>query len=169
MSVERFTTQLVENEQRINALASDVTDFQAHWKPDDAVWSIVEVINHLYDEERLDFRVRIDYTLHKPNKDWPDIDPEGWVIEREYNKRDLSVSLANFRAERQASLAWLEGLSNPDWDISYQAPFGVIKAGDLLAGWVAHDLLHLRQLVDLQWAYMLEQAHPFDVHYAGEW
>jgi len=169
MLLDRFTTQLVENEHRINAMASGVTDFQAHWKPDDVVWSIVEVINHLYDEERLDFRVRIDYTLHKPNKDWPDIDPEGWVIEREYNKRGLSVSLANFRAERQASLAWLESLSTPDWDISYQAPFGLIKAGNLLAAWVAHDLLHLRQLIDLQWVYMLKQVRPYDVRYAGEW
>ena len=169
MELERFTKQLAENAQRINALASDVTDFQAHWKPDDVGWSMVEVINHLYDEERLDFRVRIDYTLHKPDKDWPDIDPESWVFERAYNKRDLSISLANFRAERQASLAWLEGLSNPDWGISYQAPFGVIKAGDLLAAWLAHDLLHLRQLVDLQWAYMLEQVQPYEVRYAGEW
>jgi len=169
MGLERFTTQLVENAQRILALTRDITDFQAHWKPDENTWSIVEVINHLYDEEWLDFRVRIDYTLHKPGEEWPDIDPEGWAIERAYNARDLSISLGNFQAERLASLVWLEGLTNPDWEIAYQAPFGVIKAGDVLAAWVAHDLLHTRQLVELQWAYMLEQVQPYNVRYAGEW
>ena len=169
MILERFTKQLAGNAQCIRALTRDITDLQAHWKPDENSWSVVEVINHLYDEERLDFRVRIEYTLDKVGEEWPAIDPEGWVQEHSYSERELRVSLADLHAERQASLAWLKGLPNPDWELSYQAPFGAIKAGDVLAAWVAHDLLHTRQIVELHWAYMLEQVQPYSVRYAGEW
>ena len=169
MELERMITQLAENAKRIEAFVRDITDFQGHWKPDENTWSTVEVINHLYDEERLDFRVRIEYTIHKPGAEWPTIDPEGWVIEHAYNERDFNDSLANFQAERQASIAWLAGLSNPDWELSYQAPFGAIKAGDVLAAWVAHDLLHTRQLVELEWLCMVELVRPYDVRYAGGW
>ena len=169
MELERMITQLADNAKRIEALVRDSNNFQAHWKPDEDTWSLVEVISHLYDEERLDFRIRIEHTIYKPGEEWPAIDPGSWVIERAYNERDLNDSLTNFQAERQASLEWLAGLSNPDWELSYQAPFGAIKAGDVLAAWVAHDLLHTRQLVELQWIYMLEQVQPYEVRYAGEW
>ncbi len=44
-----------------------------------------------------------------------------------------------------------------------------MTAGDLLAAWVAHDVLHLRQLVELRYAYLVEEAQPNSVGYAGEW
>ncbi|MCB0058173.1 MAG: DinB family protein, partial [Caldilineaceae bacterium] len=59
------------NAQRIAALVAGVPDEQARWKPDAESWSILEVVNHLLDEEREDFRVRIDYTLHRPGEKWP--------------------------------------------------------------------------------------------------
>jgi hypothetical protein len=91
------------------------------------------------------------------------------VAARGYNQRDPAQSLADFLHERQQSLAWLAGLDAPDWDRSRQAPWGVIHAGDVLASWVAHDLLHIRQLLELRWALHRESAKPYDVQYAGEW
>jgi hypothetical protein len=49
------------------------------------------------------------------------------------------------------------------------APFGQISAGDMFASWVAHDLLHIRQLVELHWAYTTRQLQPYNVEYAGGW
>jgi hypothetical protein len=148
---------------------SEIAPEQARWKPSPADWSLLEVINHLYDEEQFDFRVRIDYLLHQPGEEAPPIDPEGWVTERRYNERDLATSVANFEQERAVSLAWLRGLDNPDWEAAYVAPWGIIKAGDIFAAWTAHDLLHLRQLVELTYAYQKKQAAPYDIAYAGEW
>lgn len=71
--------------------------------------------------------------------------------------------------ERQTSLEWLMRLEDHNWQAVYQAPFGPIKAGDLFASWVAHDLLHLRQLVELHFAYTVVQVQPYGVRYAGEW
>ena len=77
--------------------------------------------------------------------------------------------VANFVAERKNSLAWLKGLSRPNWEAEYTTPFGVMKAGDMLGSWVAHDQLHLRQLVELRRARVLQLVAPYDVQYAGEW
>ncbi len=44
-----------------------------------------------------------------------------------------------------------------------------MKAGELLAAWVAHDNLHMRQLVELRRARLVNLTAPYDVSYAGEW
>jgi hypothetical protein len=162
-------TEMDKNAQIIRQLASQVGQEQARWKPDAQSWSVLEVVNHLYDEEREDFRTRIEYTLYRPGEDWPAIDPQGWVSKRGYNQRLLPDSLEKFLQERRASLQWLTGLEAPDWKSQYQAPWGPITAGDLMAAWVAHDLLHIRQLVELTWAWTTKQLSPYSPEYAGQW
>jgi hypothetical protein len=169
MDIDGFASQMASNAARISALAQDVSEQQARWRPDPESWSILEVINHLWDEEREDFRVRIDYTLHRPGEPWPGIDPGGWVMMRRYNERNLEESLAGFLSEREASLFWLSQLANPDWEVTYEAPWGPIRAGDVFASWVGHDLLHTRQLVELHWAYTTLLAEPYSTRYAGDW
>jgi hypothetical protein len=169
MDMESLSAKMAENATRIRALVRGVSGQQARWKPDPASWSILEVVNHLLDEERQDFRVRLDYTFHRPGEPWPPIDPEGWVTERQYNQTDLETSLDAFLAEREASLAWLKDLPAPNWQATYEAPWGPIPAGDLFASWVAHDLLHMRQLVELHWAYTTAELGPYRVDYAGVW
>jgi uncharacterized damage-inducible protein DinB len=163
--------QLTNNGAAIAALVEGIDAEQARWKPAPDAWSVREVINHLYDEEREDFRRRFDLTLHQPEADWPPNDPEGWVVQRSYNSRDLAESVANFRRERAESLTWLRGLRSPDLSREKQLPqFGItLHAGDLLASWVAHDLLHLRQLVELNYGDVRRQAEPYDIGYAGDW
>ncbi|RME82989.1 MAG: DinB family protein [Caldilineae bacterium] len=157
------------NGRRLAALVSAATPEQARWKPDPTSWSLLEVVNHLYDEERSDFRVRLDIILHRPHQEWPAIDPVGWVEQRRYNERELGTSIQAFLAERERSLLWLRGLQRPQWDAVYQAPWGKIRAGDMLAAWVAHDLLHMRQCVELHWAYLTHRMTPYRPDYAGGW
>ena len=169
MDLDNFTAQMTNHAETIHNLTLGISDELARWKPNPESWSILEVINHLYDEEREDFRVRMDYILHHPGEAWPPINPPGWVTERGYNQRDLAQSVQNFLEERQKSLAWLKGLLNPDWQASATVSFGTFSAGDIFAAWVAHDILHLRQLVELHWAYLVNAAEPYKVNYAGEW
>jgi hypothetical protein len=169
MELEPIAMHMAHNAQRISALVENVTPEQARWKPDPQSWSILEVINHLADEEHLDFRVRLEYILHRPDQSWPPIDPQGWVVSRRYNQRELKSSLDSFLNARRESLDWLRRLSAPDWTTACDAPFGRITAGDMLAAWAAHDLLHLRQLVELQWAHTLTLTKPYRVYYAGDW
>jgi hypothetical protein len=169
MNSEFLATQMADHARTFKSLTRVLSADQARWKPDSDSWSVLEVINHLYDEERQDFRVRLDCILHRPDQPWPPINPQGWVTERAYNQRDLSRSVGNFIRERRKSLVWLKGLQSPDWQASVMSPFGKFSAGDMLAAWAAHDLLHLRQLVELHWAYLLQSASPFKVNYAGDW
>jgi len=39
----------------------------------------------------------------------------------------------------------------------------------LAHAWLAHDILHLRQLVELRWHHLTSEAAPYDVQYAGPW
>lgn len=169
MDIEHPATQMAENAARIRALVRGVSEQQARWRPDPTSWSILEVVNHLLDEERQDFRVRLDYTLHRPGEPWPPIDPVAWVAERRYNQEDLEASLDRFLSEREASLAWLSELAAPNWEATHETSFGPIAAGDVFAAWVAHDLLHMRQLVELHWAYTTAELEPYRVDYAGTW
>jgi hypothetical protein len=161
--------QLEGQAQTITALVAGMSSQQARWKPAPDSWSVLEVLNHLYDEEREDFRVRLKYILGGVDGLPPPIDPGGWVAVRRYNERDLEESLSRFGEERSRSLAWLRGLVDPNWDKAIEATFGRLRAGDLLMAWLAHDLLHQRQLVELRYAYHQRQAQPYQVEYAGDW
>ena len=169
MELKYLRRQLALNRDRVAALAQGVPEEQARWKPDPDSWSILEVISHLADEEEFDFPVRLKMILEGSEKPWPEIDPEGWVTERKYNEGDLFETLKRYMSLRNDGLAWLDELENPDWDLSYQAPFGRISAGDMFVSWVTHDLLHLRQLVELQRQYLEVQSQPHSLGYAGEW
>lgn len=170
MEATLIVQQLAQNAETIRCLVAGIGHEQAHWKPTPDDWSIVEVINHLYDEEREDFRLRLDTVLHRPGEDPPGIDPEGWVLARNYNARELAESTQRWVDERQHSLRWLAALVDPDWELAYTRPDGFCRrAGDLLAAWPAHDFLHLRQLVELHYAWVKRQSAPYDVGYAGDW
>ncbi|GIV77906.1 DinB family protein [Litorilinea aerophila] len=170
MNLDYILERMADNAATVESLARSVGEEQARWKPSPTEWSILEVINHLYDEEREDFRTRLDYTLHRPGQPWPPIDPEGWVVARSYNSRELQPSLDNFLAERRRSMAWLRSLQAPNWSATYTHPrAGAITAGALLASWLAHDFLHIRQLTQLHWQFIGVVAPDCPVTYAGPW
>ena len=92
MNHHKIIEHLVVNSDVFKYLFQSVSDEQACWKSDEGRWSILEVINHLYDEEREDFRKRLELVLENPEEQWPPIDPEGWVVQRKYNQRNLSIT-----------------------------------------------------------------------------
>lgn len=167
ISIEDTIQSLSANAQSIGALVGATSEIQARYKPSPEEWSILEQVNHLYDEERLDFRFRLNFILEGTKGECPPIDPPGWVVEHRYNERDLRESTDNFLKERKQSIDWLKTLDSFDPQKSYTAKFGTITAGDMLYSWVMHDLLHLRQLADSYSRYHAEQVKPYSVQYAG--
>lgn len=133
-------------------------------------WSIVEILCHLADEEMEDFRARLELTLRDPCADWPKIDPEGAARTRRYQEQDPHEALERFLAARQANLKWLASLGVVNWSLAAQHPrLGALRAGDLLASWAAHDLLHLRQIAKRLYEAVGVAAGGFDTGYAGAW
>mgnify|MGYP006280176101 CR=1 FL=1 len=169
MDIEKCIAMLSNNKIRIQTLLQGVTQEEARYKPHPDSWSMLEVINHLFDEEKEDFRHRLKGVLHDPTRDLPPINPEAWIMDRSYNTREFLDSIHNFLDERDKSLQWLKSLSSPDWDQTYQRGDFTIRAGDIFASWIAHDQLHMRQLIELQREILLMAAGSYQVDYAGLW
>jgi hypothetical protein len=154
----------------VQSLCRHADDAFVRWKPDEKTWSMLEVLGHLLDEEREDFRARIDFTLNRPGEPWPAIRPAEWVTERHYNAQDLSKQIGSWHQERVDSLEFLRAHEHADWMRAAQAPWGgELRAGDLLASWVVHDALHIRQINELYYTWQRRQLAPFDASYAGDW
>ena len=170
MKANLLRAELAQNADVIQKLLAGVTQENAQQRPDTESWSILEVVCHLYDEEREDFRQRLDILLHRPSDPWPPINPAGWVTERNYNTQNLAEMFEKWLDERQQSLAWIDSLSAPDWVTKHPTPLGFeMAAGDMFASWVAHDILHLRQLVELRYMRATRITWPYDIRYAGDW
>jgi hypothetical protein len=169
MNLDYFIDWFSRNRGVFESLFRGVSLDQAKWRPSSDKWTMLEVVNHLHDEEREDFRQRLELVLADPKQPWPSIDPRGWVSARGYNDRDSDVSLNNFLAEREKSLAWLRQLSSPNWQNRNEGPNGILTAGDLLASWLAHDFLHIRQLARLHWQYVGAVSDPYQTTYGGPW
>jgi len=169
MDVKQACVQLQKQGQMIMALINGLNGQEFCWKPNPESWSVLEVLGHLVDEEELDFRCHLDHILHTPDQPWPEIDPMGWVTERRYNEQDPDVQLINFSTAREQSIIWLASLPQPNFNASITLPWGALTAGDMLASWLAHDLLHLRQLVELRYAITAEACLPYRLDYAGKW
>lgn len=168
--VQHCYRQFAVNATRIAAFSYEIDSAQSQWRPSPDAWSMVEVICHLRDEEREDFRPRLDVLLHRPQEPFPPTDPEGWVTARAYQDQDFQVVLAEFMDERVRSQQWLSGLAAPDWTRHATRPNGAtLSAGDMLASWVAHDFLHMRQLSELHYLYHADSVQPWQVDYAGDW
>ena len=61
----QIITHLRVNGDVFKYLFKNLVDEQARWKPGADRWSLLEVINHLYDEEREDFRKRLAVAGHR--------------------------------------------------------------------------------------------------------
>ena len=177
--------ELQNSTEMIRALLAGVEPEAARLKPSAESWSILEVVCHLYDEEREDFREHLDFILstststrsvrrlkadfHRQKEEWHVIDTEGWVTGRKYNEQNFAEMQEKFFVEREKSLAWLKGLQNPDWAKTYTTPYRTMSAGEMFACWVAHDNLHIRQLVELRRMRLENITKPYNLEYAGDW
>ncbi|HUR27036.1 MAG TPA: DinB family protein [Planctomycetota bacterium] len=151
-------------------LTDGLPDELMRWKPAADRWSMLEVVNHLADEEVSDFRARVESTLRDPAEAWPSIDPQSWVVARKYNEQGTRESLDRFLAERKQSVDWLRTLKSARWENAHVHPkLGPLSARMLLANWIAHDLLHARQLMRLHYEWLAAKIAPEKLDYAGPW
>jgi len=170
IAINETIRQLTANAQAMRHLVQTISNEQAQWKPNPETWCMMEVMEHIYNEERIDFRKHLKEMLGRPPRPWGKFNPEEYI-----SVENCQQALEGFLAEREASIAWLKLLEPPDWDVKTQVQFDpggemlVLSAGDVLVSWVAHDFLHLRQLNELLYAWNEKQASPYSVQYAGGW
>ena len=78
--------RLESNASVFQGLVRLVRSPQAIWKPSADKWSMLEVMNHLGDEETDDFWIRLRLVLEDAARQWPPI------VENQFNKLDLLCS-----------------------------------------------------------------------------
>lgn len=162
-------TQLKNNKAVFENQFKGLTKAQIHWKPSPEKWNLLEILCHLHDEEVEDFRARVQHVLETPDAAMTAIDPVGWVTERNYADQVFEERLDAFLEERQKSINWLESLDNPAWkNVFHHTTLGAMSAEKFLANWLAHDLMHLRQIGRTKYLY-LEHISGQDLTYAGNW
>ena len=164
-----ITENLFENLKTFRDLLTGVSKDEYLYKPLSEKWCLLEIVCHLYDEERYDFRARTKHVLDNNQSGLPPIDPVGWVISRNYMEQDYEETLGKFLDERKISVDWLKSLKNPEWTNEYKhEAFGMMSAEFFLTNWLAHDYLHFRQITALKFNY-LKHISGIDPLYAGDW
>lgn len=163
--------RIIENlDINSNVFASILTNTSKDaylWKSEPGRWCLLEIVCHLFDEEREDFRGRVKHILKTPEQPLPMFDPLQWVKERNYMDQDFDKMVRKFLKERKSSIKWLKSLQKPPWENAYEHPkLGGLTAEHFLVNWLAHDYLHIRQIQKVQYQY-LSFITGNDLSYAG--
>lgn len=146
----------VEGDDAISALAAQARLIEQFYQPlsdGDAggvryapgKWTVKEILGHLIDDERIFVYRILTVARHDPLV-IPGFDENLYVATAGFEPRPLADLLAEYRATRAATLAFLSGLSREAWDRR-----GVVNGYEAsvrgLAFHVAgHELHHLRVL-----------------------
>src|SRR5689334_11438480 len=103
MNSDYIISQLSDNASVYLKLYEAIPDELIHWRSSPGKWNMLEIICHLYDEEKEDFRQRLKMVLENPEKTLPAIDPVSWVTNRQYNLKNIDEVLKEFITERKKS------------------------------------------------------------------
>lgn len=169
MDHQYLIDRLEENGPAIVGLLSGVSPPQATWRDRPDRWSLIEAAAHLSDEEWEDFKPRLIGVLSDDDYLPPALDdPDKRAADRHYSEWLLPDTLAKFQDERRKSVEYLRSLTSPDWKRGFSFPSGFsLSAEGILSSWVAHDLLHMRQITAIHFLYLEVHVKPGNVEYAG--
>lgn len=166
MDLDEARSRLAVGVEAIECFVAGIGDEEAEYRAGPDAWSVRDVLAHLVHEEAADFRGRFRATLKDSGEPWPSIDPSAVAEGARHDGRSTRALVEGFREERAVSLAWLATLDDPDLDRAHDEGGRRLRAGDLLAAWVAHDLVHLRQLTGVRLAWWMRRAAPYVAEYA---
>jgi hypothetical protein len=99
---------LHETPTRFAELLEGVTPELARWTPAPGKWSILQIVCHLRDMERLAYQARYRRLLEEQHPNLPDIDGDALALESDYQSQDLGEALEEWRLLRADTLKLLE-------------------------------------------------------------
>ena len=125
--------------------------------PDHPIWdfkpyadrfTLKEALAHVEDWNDV-FRGRIERTRDENHPTLPDADEGAIAIERGYSSYNPADILERFGPSRQRLIQTIAGLKPSDWDrTAIKEPIGHVTIADLIGLIVAHDVYHLRQILE---------------------
>jgi len=115
----------------------------------EGTWNAAEVVGHLAEAELHNWIPRLETIIRKGEREpFPPFDRFSHLANRKH--QSLEQRLSDFRTLRMRSIAELNRLVTTEMDLELTGKhpeFGTVKAGQLLATWVAHDFAHIAQIV----------------------
>ena len=171
MKIEFMIGELIKNAGLFNSifLTYDGNNDFIKWKPNPNKWCLLEILCHLIDEEKEDFRTRVKFAMENSTSQPPSIDPQGWVISRNYLNQNYTQKCNEFIKERTNSIKRLNSLKNEDWNAFFtHLKFGKMTAHYMLTNWIAHDYLHIKQITKLRFDYLTHRSGE-NLNYTGNW
>ena len=167
--MENIISEFTSNGRIFADLLNPKNSSEFLYRPSIEKWNLLEITCHLLDEERLDFRARMKHIMENPDKEMEPIDPQGWVNSHKYSDKDFETVLKDFLAEREKSVEWLAKLTEEDLDKKMEHKiFGTVTVMHFMLNWLAHDYLHIRQIIALKYSF-LKNNTGVDLRYAGDW
>jgi hypothetical protein len=161
MDLDEARSRLALGVDAIGGVVAGIGDEEARYRPGPEAWCVLDGLSDLKTREVDPFRARLRAALTAPGRVW--LAPPPRTQGTEPRAGGPREALAAFREERAVTLAWLASLRAPDLDRTpSRQDDGLLRGGDVLAAWVAHDLLQLRRLVQLRRNWWLHHVWPYD-------
>jgi hypothetical protein len=143
---QRALVALSRTGGRLTEVFDGLSNWERLWKPQEKVWSCVQVAAHLLDSELVEaYRIRT--ALASPGTTLEAFDQDRWVDLQGWGERPVDDVLAAFSALRRATVSLLSGLSDDEWLRHYvHRERGRQTIADTAAFLEEHDARHLVQL-----------------------
>jgi DinB superfamily len=132
--------------KKLASLVKGKTRQQLARRPAPDKWSIAEIMAHLADAEiAISWRLR--QTLASNAVSLQAYDQDAWAATFDYAHRDPQLSLASYRALREANLVLLKSVPQKLWDnYGIHQERGKESVSHLVRMVAGHDINHLRQI-----------------------
>jgi len=145
-SITDLLTEFAAIPDRLDEAAAPATDAQLDSAPE-GEWTARTVLAHLRDDEFMVGRLRLERMLVEREPDLAPFDEKAWAASRYTGRDSREKLLADFRLQRQASIAILNTLGPDDWRrIGLQPEYGSFDIHWWLEHWLGHDNTHLAQI-----------------------
>jgi uncharacterized damage-inducible protein DinB len=120
------------------------------FRPAAGEWSLTEIACHLRDVEREVHQVRFRQIVRQPGCFLVGVAADEWAAQRDYPAQDGRAALQAYLVARQETLAMLDELTEPMWQLHGEhAFFGRTTLHELLYLVVGHDAQHRGQIQDV--------------------
>lgn len=145
---------LEATEPALRRLTGNLDDAALDFHPTSDAWSIREVLAHLVDDEAFIMRQRLERIVKEERPDLAPHDEKQWYAHRNTTRDARDELLADFQAQRAASIGIARMLRPADWQrVGFQPEYGEFTAEGWLEIWAAHDTVHLNQIEQTLLAY----------------
>ncbi|MCJ7623539.1 MAG: DinB family protein [Anaerolineaceae bacterium] len=152
--ISRITSDYISNLKSTPAALETISSglSQQYWndRQESNDWSLVEIICHLRDSDKVVNLPRFHKALQSDNPFLPDIDTDSWVSERNYIQELGKEALTEFFDVRSELIRLLESLPAEWWKREVRhSVFGPTNPCELLEFIIKHDRTHIKQAHDL--------------------